>query len=59
MVTDYWKGSKTVHVRIVVLSISLLRNGEANHKKSQNICFPGQDLNQVPSECKSEVRFQV
>jgi len=59
MVTDYRKRSKTVHVRIAVLSNSLLRKSEDNHKKSQNSCFPGQDLNLVPSECKSEVRFQV
>ena len=60
VVTDYWKGSETVPGWIAVLSNSLLRKSEDNHqKKIQNSCFPGWDLNLVPSECKSEVRFQV
>jgi hypothetical protein len=33
VVTDYWKGSETVPGRIAVLSNSLHRNSEDNHKK--------------------------
>jgi len=53
MPTDCWKGSKTICGQIAVLSHSLPRKSEDNHNKSQNSCFPGRDLNLVPSECKS------